>query len=75
MSDERKSALLAKELFYKKKNVFSDKSAEERDAMMAFAEDYKAWLDLSKTEREAVTEMEKILADAGFRPYDCQLYC
>ena len=40
MSEEKKSKLLAKELFYKKSNVFEAKTADERAAMMAFAEDY-----------------------------------
>ena len=69
MSEEKKSKLLAKELFYKKTNVFEAKTAEERSAMMAFAEDYKAWLDASKTEREAVDETVKILEAAGFKKY------
>ena len=69
MSEEKKSKLLAKELFYKKANVFEAKSADERAAMMAFANDYKAWLDVSKTEREAVSETEAILKAAGFKEY------
>ena len=69
MSEEKKSKLLAKELFYKKSNVFEAKTADERTAMMAFAEDYKSWLDSSKTEREAVDETVKILSAAGFKEY------
>ena len=69
MSEEKKSKLLAKELFYKKSNVFEAKTADERAAMMAFAEDYKSWLDASKTEREAVDETVNILSAAGFKEY------
>ena len=69
MSEEKKSKLLAKELFYKKKDIFEAKTAEERAKMMEFCDDYKKWLDNSKTEREAVCEMVKILSDAGFKEY------
>ena len=70
MCEEKRSELLAKELIYKKKNVFEAKSADERAAMMAFAEDYKKWLDESKTEREAVDTMVEMLSAAGFKEYN-----
>lgn len=69
MNAERKSKLLQKELFYKNKNVFEAKSEHERAHMMDFAEDYKVWLDRSKTEREAVDEMIEMLASVGFKEY------
>lgn len=67
--DNRSSKALADKLFYKKKSVFETKSSEELATMMSFAEDYKSWLDRSKTEREAVTAMIEILSAAGFREY------
>ncbi len=68
MSEERTKEL-AEKLLYKKKSVFEKKSAEEREAMMAFAADYKAWLDRSKTEREAAREIISVLESEGFTEY------
>ncbi|MCQ2456309.1 MAG: aminopeptidase [Clostridia bacterium] len=67
MSDTIKE--LSERLTYKKKSVFEKKTESERADMMAFAEDYKAWLDASKTEREATDTMIEILGNAGFKPY------
>ena len=69
MANEKKSKALAEKLFYKKKNVFESKSAEELSRMQSFAEEYKAWLDRSKTEREAVDEMVSMLSAVGFTEY------
>ncbi len=40
----------------------------ERQALMEYAERYKKFLDAAKTEREAVTEIEKLARARGFVP-------
>lgn len=45
---------LEKELSYKKENFFVVSSDEKIKAAFDYAEDYKKYIDLSKTEREAV---------------------
>ena len=44
-----------KELFYKKKNGYDNMDAAARSAMEDYCEGYKAYLNDSRTEREAVT--------------------
>ena len=41
------------ELSYEKKNYFEQASKHERKEMYAYAEGYKHFLDVAKTEREA----------------------
>ncbi|MBR5460228.1 MAG: aminopeptidase [Clostridia bacterium] len=60
---------LEEALVYKKKNGFDLLSAEELEEVWSFAEDYKAYLDASKTEREAVCESERIALANGFEKY------
>ena len=69
MSNEKKSKALAEKLLHRKKSVFETKNADELAKMKGFADDYKVWLDNSKTEREAVCEMIKMLSAAGFTEY------
>ena len=45
---------LRKKLMYRPKNGYDTISAEEREAMDRYCEAYKIFLDMSKTEREAV---------------------
>ena len=49
MSAKRSDALL-----HKRENGYRSLSAEEKAAMNAYCEDYKTFLDKSRTEREAV---------------------
>ncbi len=51
------------ELIYRPKNVWLQKKEEE---MKAFAEDYKRFINISKTERLAVTEVELHAKNNGF---------
>ncbi|MCI8878830.1 MAG: aminopeptidase [Oscillospiraceae bacterium] len=51
------------------KNGYDRLGAEEREAMTAYCEDYKAFLDVGKTERECVTEGIRLAEARGFRPY------
>ncbi len=58
--------MTAEQLFYDKKPAF-DRAAPE--AVAAYAEGYKAFLDRSKTERDAVKEMAARAEAAGFTAY------
>ena len=49
-----------------RKNAWNSYSAEERERVFAFAEDYKKFISACKTERECVTELEKRARAAGF---------
>jgi len=68
MSDDKASKLREK-LFYNQKNGYDriDESAE-RD-MREFAEEYKAFLNLSKTERESSAFFVSAAQEKGFRKY------
>lgn len=70
MAEKTKGQLLKDELFYKKKNAFEVRSTEELAEAKAYAAKYAAWLDRSKTEREAVTASVALLEEAGFRAYN-----
>lgn len=56
-------------LFYQKKTVYELCSDEIVNAAYAYAEDYKEFLDHSKTERDAVVSAEERAKAAGFLPY------
>ncbi len=70
MADKTKGQLLKEELFYKKKNAFEVRNSEELAAAKKYAVDYAAWLDHSKTEREAVVASVALLEAAGYRAYN-----
>lgn len=50
--------------------IFQTDGLAAREEAEAFCEDYKAFLDKAKTEREAAAEIEKRLVAAGYRPFD-----
>ena len=50
-----------------RRNVWDLLSAVEKNQTMAFAEEYKQFLDAGKTEREVITISENLLKKAGFR--------
>lgn len=56
-------------VYYKRKNGFRDLSASEVDEAYAYAEQYKKFLDASKTEREAVCYAVCAAEEKGYRPY------
>jgi len=60
---------LKEKLFLQRKNGYRRIDAEEEKAIFAFAEDYKRFLDVAKTEREAVIEAVKTLEANGFTEY------
>ena len=57
---------LSEELYYNTSNVWNKISDEESNQISSFSEDYKKFLDSSKTEREFVKEAEKLAKARGF---------
>ncbi|MDD6031871.1 MAG: aminopeptidase [Oscillospiraceae bacterium] len=64
------AADLKSAFFSEKKNGGLTMSEEELRAADAFCEDYKAFLDAAKTEREAVTELLRVAEEKGFVPFE-----
>ena len=54
-----------KELFYEKKNGYDSMDAAAREAMEAYCEGYKAYLNDSRTEREAVANAIRLAERYG----------
>ena len=52
-----------------KKNGYDRMPAGEREAMNAYCEGYKAYLDAGKTERECLKESIRLAGEKGFKPY------
>lgn len=65
---EKKSELREK-LMYDPKNGFLSLTEEDRAAMDRYSEDYKKFLDLSKTERKCVDTAIAMAKERGFREY------
>ncbi|HBZ77650.1 MAG TPA: aminopeptidase, partial [Clostridiales bacterium] len=59
-----------KELFAEYPNLWESRSRDDIDHTMAFAEEYMAFLDISKTEREFVKNAIEALTDKGFVDID-----
>ena len=60
---------LKEQLFSKRRNGFDRLDGAERAPMEAYCEDYKAFLDLGKTERLCAAEAVRLAEQAGYRPY------
>ncbi|OPZ74276.1 MAG: putative M18 family aminopeptidase 1 [Firmicutes bacterium ADurb.Bin456] len=58
----------ADQLSYSRQNVWDLLDDAQKAQAMAFAGEYKEFLDAGKTEREVITLSENLLKDAGFRP-------
>lgn len=56
--------------FDKEKSVWRRMNGEQRLAVMAYAEEYKRFLDTARTERLAVKELVRQAEKEGFRPLD-----
>ena len=69
MAEKSKGQKLQEKLSYKKKNYYETASEEEKKAIFAFAEDYKAFLDAAKTEREACDVSVELAKKKGFTEY------
>ncbi|HPR18138.1 MAG TPA: aminopeptidase [Candidatus Cloacimonadota bacterium] len=65
-----KAEELSKQLTYSRKNFWAEASQKEKKAALAFAENYKKFLDAAKTERETIIYYEKILTQKGFKEID-----
>ena len=60
---------MSSELIYEKKTVYEKAGKEIVDEAFAYAEGYKKYLDLGKTEREALCESVKMAEKFGFKEY------
>ena len=60
---------MEKQLSYKRKSVYEQIGPEELDRAFAYAEEYKTFLDASKTEREAVKQAVRLARENGFVPF------
>lgn len=72
MSENKEKSIskeLKEKLFSQRKNGYLRIDAEEEKAVFAFAENYKRFLDIAKTEREAVAEAVRTLESVGFTEY------
>ena len=58
------------DLTYERKNVLKEIDEKEREAVFAYAEGYKKFLDGGKTEREAVAETVLLAEKKGFKSYE-----
>ena len=65
--------LLREQLGYKTKNGGAVLSVEEIAAADTYCEGYKHYLDVAKTEREAVDEAVTMAEAAGFVPFDAKM--
>ena len=64
-----KESALRDELFYNQKQGYDLIDVAERLKLEAYCEDYKAFLNAARTEREAVTEAIRQAEAVGFVPY------
>ena len=60
---------MSKELLYEKKTVYERVDGGEIDKAYSYAEGYKHYLDVGKTEREALSEAVRMAESHGFREY------
>nr|MBQ4320390.1 aminopeptidase [Clostridia bacterium] len=69
MEEKTRGQLLKEQLCYKPKNVYSVADEATEKAIHDYAEEYKTFLDASKTEREAVVEGIRLAEAKGYVPY------
>lgn len=73
IGEEKKEELSLKDKLLAKRESGAKTLSEEVIAQAdAFCQDYKAFLNQSKTEREAVSYAVAAAEQAGFTPYDCK---
>lgn len=68
--EKTKGELLREKLFYKNENGFEKFDQAKMKAVFDFCEDYKTYLDNSKTEREAADCAVEMAKAAGYVPYE-----
>lgn len=66
---EKEEQSLQEKLFYRKKNYFEEAEEKDIEKCYKFAEDYKNFINVSKTEREACKNSVEIAKKAGFTEY------
>lgn len=57
------------ELKYTRKNVFKEADGKQLQEIYNYAEGYKQFLNVSKTERDAAVAAQKLAEERGFLPY------
>ena len=57
------------ELKYERKNVYKEADGKQLEKIYAFAEEYKKFLDNSKTERDAAITAKALAEENGFKPF------
>lgn len=70
MSEKTQGELLREQLLYAPKQAYRVLTEDEVAAAMAYNEGYKHFLNVAKTEREAVAEAVKMAEARGFVPFD-----
>lgn len=70
MEEKTMGQELSEKLTYKKTNVYEKADEARIEAMYRYAEGYKAFLDASKTEREAVRRAILMAEAAGYTAYE-----
>ncbi|MEA4911547.1 MAG: aminopeptidase [Oscillospiraceae bacterium] len=68
--EKTKGQALAEQLLMKKRSCFEQLGADAEKKIEAYAADYMAFMDCSKTEREFVKSAAALLTKAGFAPFD-----
>ena len=58
------------ELTYKRQNVYACADEKKKEAIFAYGEGYKTFIDNGKTEREVVEESIAMVENAGYKPYE-----
>ncbi len=70
---ENETRELEKKLVYARKNIYEAADEALKKDIFDFAEDYKAFLNAAKTERESVEQAVKLAEAAGFRSFkECE---
>ena len=69
MKEKTEGMKMQELLSYKKKNVYEEADAARIKQIFDYAEGYKSFLDIAKTEREATEAAISMAERAGYRPY------
>ncbi len=69
MNEKTAGQTLAEELSYRKESVYEKADSTQKEAIFAYAKEYMSFLDVAKTEREAVIEAVRLAEANGFTPY------
>ncbi len=67
---KKEAQALEKRLAYHRRLVWDELSSEEEKKVWELSEDYKVFLNASKTERETIGEITRRLTQAGFISLD-----